>query len=51
MRTEKQIIKNIKYLQEEIYRLKQEEDYSYLNNQSDINILQSEISMLAWVLN
>ena len=51
MKTEKQIIKNIKYIREEIYRLKQEEYYDYLSNQSDINILESEISMLAWVLN
>ena len=51
MKTEQQIIKNIKSIKDEIYRLKQSEDYEYLNNQTDINLLQAEISMLEWVLN
>ena len=51
MKTEQQIIKNIKGIKDEIYRLKQAEDYEYINNQTDINLLQAEISMLEWVLN
>jgi hypothetical protein len=50
MKTHQQIVKNIKYIQDEIYRLKQEEDYNFVNNQIDIQILYTELSMLGWVI-
>jgi hypothetical protein len=51
MKTREEIKQRIRKLQDEIYRLKQEEDYEWTSNQVDINLCQAEIGMLEWVLN
>lgn len=51
MKTREEIKQKIRKLQDEIYRLRQEEDYEWISNQTDINLYQAEISMLEWVLN
>jgi ribosomal protein L29 len=51
MKTREEIKQRIRKLQDEIYRLRQQEDYEWVNNQTEINLCQAEIGMLEWVLN
>ena len=51
MKTREEIKQRIRKLQDEIYRLRQQEDYEWVSNQTDINLSQAEIGMLEWVLN
>lgn len=51
MKPREEIKKRIKELQDEIYRLRQQENYEWVTNQTEINLCQAEIGMLEWVLN
>ena len=51
MKTREEIKQRIRKLQDDIYRLRQQEDYEWVSNQTDINLCQAEIGMLEWVLN
>tara|TARA_B100000767_G_scaffold119398_1_gene113951 strand:+ start:291 stop:446 length:156 start_codon:yes stop_codon:yes gene_type:complete len=50
MKGKKEILVEIKELQDRIYRLAQEEDYEMVNNTEEIETYRCAITALKWVL-